>query len=220
MGALSDLVANVRTFTNREDLTTVEITSFIRMAEARFNRELRIEEMIVSQDITLDMSVGYIDMTVYNVVDYWQISFVKDANSDNDYIAQGRPIKPATLDQLAEANRGSWRRGAPYFAVLRNRLRFSFGTGFEAFPDTVALHAEAYARVIPITDDVSNDVYVNFPDMYLYATLLHTAPRLQEDDRVQVWGGASSDTIAAANAAWERKKMSGGPIRTRRRGFG
>ena len=59
-----------------------------------------------------------------------------------------------------------------------------------------------------------------WPDLYVYATLVHAAPYLREDERVALWKGMADQLLEEIRLSDERAKHSGGPLRARVRPIG
>lgn len=49
------------------------------------------------------------------------------------------------------------------------------------------------------------------PDLYLYGTLLESAPYIKEDGRIQVWASGMSTALDALNALGEQQSFASGP---------
>lgn len=75
------------------------------------------------------------------------------------------------------------------------------------------------AQLPKLSDDRStNWVLKKHPDAYLYGTLIHSAPYLVEDNRINVWKSLYQQVIETINVRSERARWSGGPINRRRGG--
>lgn len=88
----------------------------------------------------------------------------------------------------------------------------------EMFPtpgDTYTLEW-VYAQTIPRLSDsnTTNWLLDLAPDVYLYGSLVHTAPYLKEDNRAAVWASIYQAALDAVNADGHRGKWSG-PLRMR-----
>jgi len=58
------------------------------------------------------------------------------------------------------------------------------------------------------------------PDVYLYGSLLHSAPYLVEDARIAVWAQMYSAAVAQLNQSSEKARMSGSGLTMKVRGLG
>lgn len=62
-----------------------------------------------------------------------------------------------------------------------------------------------------ITDAASNFIMDASPDLYLYGSLVHSAPFIGEDGRMTMWKGFYEQALSTIAAADRRKKWSGTP---------
>jgi hypothetical protein len=79
-----------------------------------------------------------------------------------------------------------------------------------------------YKLVEPLAGAVggTNKVLLRYPTLYLYGTLMHSAPYLKNDQRVAVWLGAWTTGLASANGAYDKKRFTQGRLAARRTTFG
>lgn len=93
------------------------------------------------------------------------------------------------------------------------------GSGYTSAPN-VALAGFAidfkYVRDLPsiiTAPSGANTLLLAHPDIYLYGSLLQTAPWLQQDDRLQTWSSLYEAGLKAANKEAERAETSDVPKR-------
>lgn len=99
------------------------------------------------------------------------------------------------------------------------------GSGYTSAP-TVAF-ASVAIDLVYIRDFVSivsdpngtNGILRLHPSVYLYGSLLHTAPWLQHDDRLPVWQSLYDAALKRMNKEMERAQMSDVPKRARFKAF-
>lgn len=73
-----------------------------------------------------------------------------------------------------------------------------------------------YRKVIPaLSLNSSNWLLTTAPDLYLYGTLLESAPYLNQDARMQTWGAAFSATLDQLNQAGREAQFNAGPLSMR-----
>ena len=79
-----------------------------------------------------------------------------------------------------------------------------------------------YFADIPNLSDVttSNWLLSKAPDVYLYGSLLHSAPYLVEDARVNVWAQLYGAAVSRLNEESEAARMSGSGLTLKVRGLG
>jgi hypothetical protein len=157
---------------NRSDLTS-HIPGWVGMAEAAMNRRLRARKMITRSVATI--SDGY--------------SAVPD-----DFLGvrtlslTGTPKKLSFLtpDQFDQALQGQ-ETGVPrYYTILGGEF------GYYPTPSDDNTAQLSYWQKIPALSDAntSNWMLANHPDAYLYGSLIHSAPKLKDDERVTLWASA------------------------------
>jgi hypothetical protein len=58
-------------------------------------------------------------------------------------------------------------------------------------------------------------VLTNYPDLYLYGSLIEAEPFMQNDERIQTWMGLYDRAIADLQGADARAKWNGAPLTQR-----
>lgn len=203
LSTYAELQASIADWLNREDLTNV-IPDFIALAEANMNRQLRVNQMIERD--TSEVASGYVTMPI----DWLQtISLITIASP------------PVVLEYVAQMGmaeiRATERAGVPIAYTITNNK-------FQLFPaPTSALEVEMtyYAKIPALSDsNTSNWVLANFPDLYLYGSLLQAEPYLKNDERTPMWAAMYKGAIDAIDLASEKAKRPEGGLHSRRRTFG
>ena len=64
------------------------------------------------------------------------------------------------------------------------------------------------------SDSSTNWLLTNYPDLYLYGSLVHSAPFLEDDARLQVWVGLYDRAVGALKGESARAIYSGSPIKS------
>jgi hypothetical protein len=78
-----------------------------------------------------------------------------------------------------------------------------------------------YARIAGLSDsNTSNWLLTANPDIYLYATLVQSAPYLKEDERIGVWSSILDRLMAEYEVAEQRAKTGSSRLASRTRTFG
>ena len=196
----SELKTAVANWINRDDLTT-RIPDFIVLAEAQFNRELRIRGMegrytadTVADQRNYALPGGYIQMRNFQL--------------NTSPIGALTYVTPEMYDRLW----GGSTAGTPQmYTIVANdiqlgpvpasaiEMEMDFYKDFDALSDTVA----------------SNWVLDNAPDVYLYGSLLNAEPFLMNDERIAVWSAFFENAIKNINSADARDRHSGSAMRVR-----
>ena len=167
----TELKSSLADWLNRSDLTTV-IPDFITLAESQFNREIRNRKMIKRATATIDSQYSAVPADWLQTVD-----FVVEAN----------PV--VTLDFITNEQLDKYRAkyttgGTPKFYTI-------VGQELEVLPvpDTATLTGEiTYYSKIPALSgtNATNWLLNSSPDIYLYGTLMQSAPYLVDDARLPV----------------------------------
>jgi hypothetical protein len=208
----TDLQSSVADWLNRSDLSAV-IPTFIQLAEAKFNRELRTRDMLtrseaISQNEFVAMPTDFLEAfsLELNYVDtppQQPLTYVGPAEAK---VLKANHIAPDSYSGGAGAVR--------YFTIIDG--------AFELLPapiSNVDLLLTYYAKVPALASNASNWLLTKSPDLYLYSALLEAAPYLKNDDRIAVWAGARQKVIDDMRIESERASRPTTQIAARRRGF-
>ena len=193
---LKTAVAN---WLDRDDLAA-RIPEFIVLCEARFNRSLRIRAME-----TLDISVDTVGgtSTVALPTGYVQM---RDISLITSPITQLQYVTPEIMNRL---NAGSLTGKPETYTIIANSILFG-PTPDDAY-DISMLY---YKTFDPLTDVApTNWVITNAPDVYLYGTLLEAEPFLMNDQRVQLWATALTQSITTLQEQDNKDRHSGSALR-------
>lgn len=200
------LKSAVADYLNRDDLTSV-IPTFISLAEAKFNRELRVRDMLTRA--TASSSNEYVPVPD----DYLQHQSLEMVT------AQAAP----PLDYISPDE--AKRRKANHIVVgIGTTFAYTVIDGsFEIIPaptSSTDYSIVYYAKIPALTDsNTTNWLLTKSPDLYLYSALLEASPYLKDDDRVQIWGTARQQVMDAMMLESERSMRSSTQLTMRRRGF-
>lgn len=201
----AQLQEDVANWLNREDLADT-IPSFIRLAESWLNKSLRVRQM-------LKRAVAILDEQYITLPSDWL-----EAKNVQLNLKPARRLEFVTLDQADQIReRTGGASGPPYFYTIS-------GSQLEVVPSPgadVEIEMAYYARIPALSDDApTNWLLTEWPDIYLYASLVHSAPFLQDDERVAVWGSLLREAFEAAQQADQRAQYSGAPLKVRTRKLG
>lgn len=200
----SELTAAVEDWLIRPDLTAV-IPSFVSLAEADISRKLRDWRME-------KRSTAILDAQYSDLPDDWVETLRLQILSDTSR------LELAPQGALADSRAGREDvTGKPtHYAHTAGSLEL-YPT-----PDQEYTAELVYVAKIPALSDAAptNWLLSAAPDVYLYGTLLQSAPYLKDDARVGVWKALYEEGIGGLNMASERAKYSGSGLRMVRRGLG
>jgi len=193
---LQTAVAN---WLDRSDLSD-RIPEFITLAEARFNRILRIRDMetvstalsTVAGTREYSLPTGFVQM--------------KEFHLSTDPIT---PLAYITPEMMSRMQAGSSKSKPQVFTIIADNVRL--GPNPDAVYTTSMLY---YKKTTALSDSATtNDMLTNNPDVYLYGSLLEAEPFLMNDQRVQLWGIAFKQAIDDIQSQDNKDRHSGSELR-------
>lgn len=191
------LKSTIADYLNRDDLTAI-IPSFIALAEAKFNRKLRVRQMIKRAE-------GQIETSFFAYPADWVQA--KEFQLNTDPIIRLKFVTEAQGDELKANSLMS--PGQPmYYTITGSQLEFI------PSPDTTYSAELTYYAKIPALSDsnTSNWLLLYAPDLYLYGALLEAMPYLKDDERVATWGQLYTNSLGDIEVADQRASVSSTPI--------
>lgn len=199
-----ELKASIADFLNRDDLTSV-IPDFITMAEAEMQRRIRHWRQEKRSTAELDTQYSAIPADFLEVIsfhissgDYKSLELISRAQmQDRRYRSGDTSGKPA------------------FYAITAGEI--------EVYPTpdgTYTAELYYYSRIPALSaSNTSNWVLEYFPDAYLYNSLVHSAPYLKDDPRMQTWAALSTNAIDGINVESESSKFGGSGRRMKIRAY-
>ena len=193
----SELQTAVANYLARTDLTS-QITDFIRFAELRLRRELRIRQMLKS---ATTLTVGG-TATVALPSDFLEI---------RDFILVTNPVQPLTYSSPSIFSRNArvTEGGKPLdYTILATEFQLA------PVPDAAYTAKMLYYAAPDFLSDTntSNMFLSNAPDALLYASLLEAEPYLMNDARINTWGSMYDRAISTLTKSDESSQYSGVPL--------
>lgn len=162
----------------RDDLTS-NIPDFITLYEAQMNRELMNMEpphysLITNQQTTF-VNTGSAPFQIALPAGYKGTKRFQIKQSGNY-----RTLTYKTPQQIAQYQTS----GQPnFYTIIGNNIEVA------TTPDTnYSYNWDYFSPLATISGGANNWMMTNSPDMYLYGALLHSAPFLKNDARLQTWG--------------------------------
>ena len=191
----SELKTAIADFLNRDDLASV-VPTFITLAESSIQRRIRHWRQEKRSTITLDAQSEALPTAFLEAIRFYVTS-----NGT-------KPLEPISqaymLDrkQLAQDTSGRPR----FYAMTAGQ--------FELYPvPDGSYDAEIYYYSrIPALSDVAptNWLLEYFPDVLLYGALVHSAPYLKEDARIQIWSALYQEAVDSINVSSQQAKFGSG----------
>lgn len=188
----TELQTAIADFLNRDDLTA-RIPTFIDMAESSLNRDLR----------------------------HWRNENRAIAPVNSRYTALPSDfVEPIRMELAGDKTRVQL---MSHFEMQQEREATNDRSGkprnynitqgeIELFPTpdgTYNLEMYYYGKIPSLATAVGgvNAVLTHFPDVYLYGSLIHSAPYLGDDQRTQLWGTLYKQVVDDINMNSERAKQ-------------
>ena len=180
----AELKSAVADFLNRDDLTST-IDTFIDMAEANLNRDVRHWKMEQRSQAEIDdqyltLPTDWVEPYAMNLVSRDRMQDIRFQGDD----VSGKPV---------------------YYAHIAGEI--------EMYPTPDATYdiELLYTQKIEALSDsnTSNWLLTEAPDLYLYAVLLETAIYLRDDERITAYAGMYQSKLAALNTSGNKATVSG-----------
>lgn len=193
----SDLQTTVANYLARSDLTA-QIPDFIRLAEIRLRRDLRIRQMMNAA--TTATTGG--DATVALPADFLEV---------RDLVVQSNPVRPINYISPSVFSRNArvTESGVPTdYTILATEFKFA------PVPDSAyTIEIVYYAAPDYLSSSNTSNVFLaNCPDLLLYAALGEAEPYLMNDARIQIWAVMYDRGLASLNTSDESAQYSGVPL--------
>jgi hypothetical protein len=209
MTDFADFKTQIAEWANRQDWSDTLVTSFVRMAEQKFNQDLRIDRM-------LKIEQGLIASGCAPLPDDWlAMDFVQWPSIITNQTGY-TPIRYKSRDEFFNLSQD---QSFGYYTIKGRNIHFG------GAPDTIngrVTKLTYYAEVPVFADTVPSWVYTKFPNLYLFAALMHAdLHAIGEENQAAMLKGQVDDAIAKLNVAHLLSKASGSRVtRTRTRSFG
>lgn len=193
LDSYSGLKTEIANHLDRDDLTD-QIDNFIDLAEARHKRDIRIREMVVRAQSSVN------DRYAALPSDFLEMKTFRLLTS---------PVTVLTEVSLHEINRlRAESNGTPAYFTVHEEIEF------DRNPDSSITSEMVYfASLTPLSDSgTTNSLLQRAPDAYLYASLLAAEPYLMNDERLKTWANLYSTAVDSVNGM-DRKRA--GPLVSR-----
>ena len=194
----SELQTAVANWLDRDDLTA-RIPEFIALAEARFNRILRLRSMeakytanTVAGQRNLALPANYIQMRNFQV--------------NGNPLTTLSYVTPEIYDRLW----GGSTSGTPkFYTILANEV--SFGPIPASVMQVEMLFYKKFDNLSVTT--TTNLLLTDAPDIYLYGSMLEAEPFIMNDERVPLWATALERAVTDMQEQDNKDRHSGSALR-------
>lgn len=145
---------------------TAKIPSFIRIAEAMINRDVRVLEMESDVTLTITSANNYEEDLPTGFLGFKSLYNSSGSTPDMVYIP---PDKFKRLKNSPSSTFQELRDGSTAYTIESNKLKIFVSTGATA---DVTIEAVYFQRLTALSDaNPTNDLLTNHYDLYLYAAL-------------------------------------------------
>lgn len=186
-----ELKSAVADWLMRTDLTAV-IPDFISLAEARFDRDLRLPDMVKRVNGAFSNQFFKLPTDCMELIDISLDDNTKLEQWTSDYMDNVRPINGSTGKPMA-------------YAILGRELEV-YPTPPVAGLTAILSYYGSLPKMSANTD--TNWLLTRHPDLYLYGTLIQSAPYLKEDERLNTWSATYDRLMDEARRYDERLRFS------------
>ena len=194
----SKLTTAVANWLDRDDLT-LRIPEFIALAEARFNRALRLRSMeakytanTVAGQRNLALPTGYIQMRNFQV--------------NTSPLTTLSYVTPEIYDRIW----GGSTSGTPkFYTILANEI--SLGPIPASVQEVEMLFYKNFENLSSVV--ATNWLITNAPDIYLYGAMMQAEPFIMNDERVPMWKMALDEGISSLQEQDNKDRHSGSALR-------
>jgi hypothetical protein len=195
LGTYSELQAAIGNWLARPGDPTLApfIPDFIRLAEARINRDLRIRAM--EQRATAEIDSAYVALPE-------RFLEMRNLQLDTDPATRLELMSPEQIDALRVGSRPGRPR---WYCVTGDEIQLA------PVPDGPYTAEMTYWRQLePLSPaEPSNRLLTHAPDIYLYAALLEATAFIGNDERIPLWTAAYDRAVAQLQASDDRGTWSG-----------
>jgi hypothetical protein len=204
----TNLKSSIADFLNRDDLTDV-IPTFIALAEADFNRNVRHYKM--EKRSNGEQSGG----------DEWMQIPSDWLETIRLHVIAGGTSAVTLTSRAAMAD---IRAKNENISTKTPYLYCHADSQFELYPtpsEDMQFELLYYQKIPALNDsDTTNWLLTDAPDVYLYGALKHSASYLQDDARLQVWQAQYQEALLNLNAYADNARYSGSGMTLKIRGLG
>lgn len=203
MTTYTTLKAQIADFLNRTDLDTA-IPGFIALCESQTERQLRVRQMLATTTITVDSELE---------------TLPADFLETRSIVLNTTPVRALqfrTIDSMAMFKAANPQVGRPTeFTVLGNSFQFL------PVPDSAYTATLTYYQTIPRLSDTvaSNWLLQKAYDIYLYGSLINSAPYLKEDGRIATWAQYYQGAVDALSIEDDRAQTASAGLKAKARMF-
>ena len=198
---LKDQVSN---FINKPDIDQT-IDTFIDLAEADIKRKVRHWKMEKRATVDLDDQYSRVPTDWLENIRFYLLS------------TPTSELTPISRREMFDRREGrSNTTGRPEHYAMSDGAFEVYPTPDATYTAELLYYAENDALS---SSNTTNWLLTDYPDVYLYGTLVHTAPFLGEDARLPIWAQLYQSALDGVNMASEKARYSGSGLRMNIRSY-
>ena len=198
LATYAQLQSSIGDWLNRADLVDT-IPTFISMAEAAHNRQLRTRQMIKRSTATIGDAFTTLPSDMLEIT---------NAQINGSRVT---PLEFVAMDQADRVRKIYPAGSSKYFTIVGDTLELVPNPSSE-----VTVEIVYYARIPALSvSNTSNWLLLNSPDLYLYGSLIASAPYLRDDGRAATWLGLYKQALSDLQISDERARFTSTPLRAR-----
>jgi hypothetical protein len=214
----ADFKTQIAEWANREDWSDSLITSFIRMAEQKFNAELLVDRM-------MKVAIDTVDHSCANLPDDWikaDFMLIQTLSAPQGWTPiEYQPSEKffRLPDTLHSSTNVKFISTFGYYTIRARTIYF--GGPIDALNGT-SFRMHYYSEVPIFSDTVPSWIYTKYPSLYLFAAMMHAdLHAVGEEDKAGGLKMLVEDQIQKLNAQHLLAKASGSRLhRGHTRSFG
>jgi len=193
----TELKNTIADYLARSDLTT-QIPDFVRLAESRLARDLRLRQMLKVATATTTAD----DSTVSLPADFLAM---KDLHLDTN------PVRVLQFQNTSNffRNARTTDKGVPtMYTLLGSEFQFA------PYPDAeYTLRMVYYYKPEILSDSNASNLFLaNCPDLLLYGALAEAEPYLMNDERLATWSALYDRGLASLRASDDDSEYPSSPM--------
>lgn len=175
----AELLTETADYLARSDLTAV-LPNFVKYAEVKMNNDLRLREMIATVNINPSSDNTYVALPT---------GFLELISFNDD---TGNPLEEVDYEELEDYKYGAGSGRAELFSIGAR-------IDFERTASDSLNFPMRYWKRLNLIVDTSNTVLDNYPQLYLYGTLLQATPYIRDQQMLQSWKMFYEEAVKEAN---------------------
>lgn len=205
LSTYAELQAEVKAWLMDRDDLVAKIPTFVRLCEADLNDRIRHRRMIKRSRLT-GVSIDRIPLPE----DWLEARNVELYLGDRP--SRLRYTSDENVDEIRDLKSNT---GLPtHYSIVGDELELI------PAPSNVTIEMIYFASIPSLFTASTNWLLDIRPDAYLYGTLMHSAPYLEDDGRVTTWAAGYDRAVNTLNTADKVARTSGGPLTRRLRSYG